>query len=370
MSQVCDRCLRRAGLLGLLAGRVQGLLGERTRSPHAMRGALLALPEEDLIAAVAPNGQVEVLEELDRLEPDALRRRCERLEITPICRHDGPYPADLVALADSPAVLFCRGAGDIGRLTVEPVVAIVGTRNASPYGLDVAARLGRDLAVAGVPVASGLALGIDAAAHRGCVDAGGAAIAVLAGGADVPYPRRHRRLYDRIRERGVIVSELPPGEEPRKWAFPARNRIMAGLAQMTVVVEAAEPSGSLITARFAMHLGRTVGAVPGSVTARRAEGSNGLLSDGAVVVRGVQDVLDELYGVGVRRAPHDCACEGLDRVDLALLDAVEAGVDLAGLSEAAGLPAREVRGALTRLELAGLVRRGGLGEYVRTARPR
>jgi DNA processing protein len=145
---------------------------------------------------------------------------------------------------------------------------------------------------------------------------------------------------------------------------------MAGLAQMTVVVEAADPSGSLITARFAAHLGRTVGAVPGAVTARRAQGSNQLLFDGAVLVRDVQEILDELYGVGIRPAGRSGAEPRLDAVEARLLDAVEAGVDLSGLAEVAGLPAREVRGAMARLEVAGLVRRAGFGGYTRTARPR
>jgi DNA processing protein len=369
VTAACDDCLRRSHLLGDLAVSIQGVLSERTRVPVGDSG-LLGLSDERLVAAVAPGRADELLEALAGFDPDSLRRLAERRELRPVCRHSGEYPAELLTLADHPAVLFCGGEGSLAALTSEPVVAVVGTRRPSPYGLEVATRLGRDLAVAGITVASGLALGIDAAAHRGCVDAGGRPLAVLAGGADVPYPRRHTPLYRRVRERGLVVSELPPGQPPRRWGFPARNRIMAGLAQMTVVVEAAEPSGSLITARFALYLGRAVGAVPGSVTARRAEGSNHLLSDGATVVRGVQDVLDELYGVGVRAAPRERAAERLAGVDHALLDAVEAGIDPPGLSAAAGLPAREVRAALSRLEVAGLVRRAGVGGYMRTARPR
>ena len=364
----CDPCLRRSWLLGRLAGRIAGLLSERTRRPRHEAG-LLALGDRELVAAVDPARTEDHLTALASFDVSGLLAECARAGLRPVCRHSGDYPAELAAVPDAPAALFCAGNGDLGALTREPVVAVVGTRQASAYGLEVATALGRDLGVAGVTVASGLALGIDAAAHRGCVDGGGAPLAVLAGGADVPYPRTNLALYRRVRERGLVVSEMPPGQPPLPWAFPARNRIMAGLAQMTVVVEAADPSGSLITARFATHLGRTVGAVPGPVTARRSQGSNQLLFDGAVVVRGVQEVLDELYGVGVRPAAR-AAPARLDAVEARLLDAVEAGVGLAGLSETAGLPAREVRGAMARLEVAGLVRRSGLGGYMRTARPR
>ena len=154
-----------------------------------------------------------------------------------------------------------------------------------------------------MPVVSGLALGIDATAHRGCLDGGGAAFAVLACGPDVAYPRRHRRLHERIRENGLVLSELPPGTPPFRWSFPARNRIMAALSRLTVVVEAADPSGSLITADFARDLGRSVAAVPGRVTSKVARGTNGLLKDGAVPITSTEDVLDELFGVGARHPP-------------------------------------------------------------------
>jgi len=214
-------------------------------------------------------------------------------------------------------------------------------------------------------VVSGLALGIDAAAHRGCLDAGGRAVAVLAGGVDVPYPQQNRRLYERIARDGAIVSELPPGVRPYRWSFPARNRIMAGLADLTVLVEAANPSGSLITADFARDIGRAVGAVPGRVTSRFAAGTNGLLRDGAVPITGAQDVLDELFGVGVRELaevelPKDPALR-------LVLDGIEAGHNLGEIADRAGLPVREARAAVARLEAGGLVKRSGLGFYERSA---
>ena len=189
-------------------------------------------------------------------------------------------------------------------------MAVVGSRRPSPYGLEMARSLGRGLAAAGIVVVSGLALGIDAAAHRGCLEVAGVPVAVLAGGPDLPYPRSHRRLYAEVVATGLVLSEMPPGQRAFRWSFPARNRLMAGIAGMTVVVEAAEPSGSLITAEFAQDLGRVVGAVPGRVTARMAAGSNALLRDGAAVVRSPEDVLDDLLGAGAasRRAPRRRAC--------------------------------------------------------------
>jgi DNA processing protein len=243
-------------------------------------------------------------------------------------------------------------------------VTIVGTRDATPYGIDVAHDLARGLAAAGITTVSGMALGIDAAAHRGALGAHGATIAVLACGPDVAYPRRHRDLHAQIARQGVVVSELPPGRRAYRWSFPARNRIMAALARLTVVVEAAESSGTLITAAFAQDLGRTVGAVPGKVTTRVARGSNKLLRDGAPVIRDAGDALDELFGLG---EPPRLTAAGpdVDPVERKLLDAVEAGLDMEGICAFAGLPAAEARAALVRLEIKGLVRRDGLSGWER-----
>ena len=207
-------------------------------------------------------------------------------------------------LPDPPAVLFAAGRAEaFDVLREEPAVAVVGTRQASPYGTEVAYAIGRGLGASGVPVVSGLALGIDGTAHRGCLDGRGVPIAVVACGPDVVYPRRHRGLHQRVCAEGLVLSELPPGTEPYRWSFPARNRIMAGLARLTLVVEAADPSGSLITADFAKDLGRCVAAVPGRVTSHVAQGTNSLLKEGAAAITGTDDVLDELFGVGVRQAP-------------------------------------------------------------------
>jgi DNA processing protein len=241
-------------------------------------------------------------------------------------------------------------------------VAIVGTRTASAYAVETAHEVARALSVAGVTVVSGLARGVDGAAHRGALAGGGRTIAVLGCGADVPYPASHRRLYSRVAEAAAIVSELPPGTPARPWAFPARNRIMAGLASFVLVVEAAERSGTLITAEFALDMGRELGAVPGRVNHRMAAGSNRLLKDGATVVRDPEDILDAVCGVGVRPARARVTAD-LDPAARAVLDAIEAGDS----PRAAGaLEARHLRVALGRLEALGLVRRDGLGGYERT----
>ena len=231
---------------------------------------------------------------------------------------------------DAPAALFFAGeASGFETLRDEPAVAVVGSRRPSPYGLEMAQALGRGLAAAGVTVVSGLALGIDAAAHRGCLEGRGFPVAVLAGGPDIPYPRSNRRVYREVAERGLVLSEMPPGQRAFRWSFPARNRLMAGIAGMTVVVEAAKPSGSLITAEFAEDLGRTVGAVPGRATARMAAGSNALLREGAAVIRGPEDVLDDLLGAGAGEAARVDAerrrQEALSPELARVLEAVESG---------------------------------------------
>lgn len=354
----CEDCLLRAHLVGLLAPRITALLDR----PAARHAGLLALSDDALIRATAGGRRDDVRRALSSFDVAGERARLEDLGVEAVCRHGDGFPAGLHDLPDPPAVVFSLGhaAG------AEQAVTIVGARSASPYGLEVSYELGRGLGAAGVTVVSGLALGIDAAAHRGCLDGGGCPLAVVAGGPDVPYPRQNARLHERVQQKGAVISEMPPGVRPYRWSFPARNRIMAALAGLTVLVEAAEPSGSLITAEFARDLGRAVGAVPGRVTSRFAAGTNGLLRDGAIPITGAQDVLDELFGVGVREL--QAAEAAPDPTLQKVLEAVEAGHSLDGLARAAELPVREARAALARLESHGLVRRSGLGSYERSAR--
>jgi DNA processing protein len=362
----CDVCLRRALLVALLATRIAGLLD----SPKSRVAGLLGLAEEELLAAVAGPHAEAVLEVLGGIDLRAERRSFEQAQIAAVCRHSSAYPPLLEDLTDAPAVLFVAGRRRrLGRLRDEPAVAIVGTRNPSPYGREVAHTLGRGLGAAGVPVVSGLALGIDATAHRGCLAGGGMPVAVLACGPDVVYPRRHRALHRDVCEHGLVLSELPPGTRPFRWSFPARNRIMAGLAQLTVVVEAADPSGSLITSDFARDLNRAVAAVPGHVTARVARGTNGLLRDGAVPVTGPADVLDELFGAGVRRVPRAderAPPEPDDPLLRRVLEAAERHQLVAAVAADARVSIAAARAALGRLESEGYLARRDLGGWERT----
>jgi DNA processing protein len=359
MSSACEGCLRRAWLIGRLAPRIAGLLQRREGRP----AGILALGDDELIEAAAGRQAQEHRLFLEQFDPERARRAVEAARLYAVCRHDPRYPASLSQLADPPAVLFSTAEPRaLARLTGEPAVALVGARSASPYGLEMASRLGRGLAAAGVTVVSGLALGVDAASHGGCLDGGGRALAVLAGAADLPYPHRNRRLYERLRREGAVVSEMPPGQRAFRWSFPARNRLMAGLARMTVVVEAADPSGSLITAHFACELGRPVGAVPGRATSRLTAGVHALLRDGARLVAGPEDVLEELFGAGAPCVP-EAVSDELPQELRAALDAVEAGAGVAGVARMTGLSAAEARAALARLEALGRVRRTGLGSY-------
>ncbi|HZN87544.1 MAG TPA: DNA-processing protein DprA [Thermoleophilaceae bacterium] len=367
--EACDQCLRRSFLIAHLAARIAGLLG----LPKARRTpGLLALSNDELVrAATAAGGRARAHEFLDRFDPAAARDRLDAGGFIAVCRHGAAYPPSLHALDDPPAVLFGLGQVEaLARVQKEPSVALVGTRHPSPYGTEVAHAFGRGLGAAGVPVVSGLALGIDASAHRGCLDAGGLAIAVLACGPDLAYPRRHRALHERVRERGVVVSELPPGTQPFRWSFPARNRIMVGLARMTLVVEAAQPSGSLISATFARELGRTVAVVPGRVTSSVAQGVNELLRDGALPVTSTEDVLEELFGVGVREVPPEALRppRPRDPVLNAVLEAAELTGSVEQIARAAGLSTGEARAALGRLEFDGHLVRRDLDGWERAAR--
>jgi DNA processing protein len=263
-------------------------------------------------------------------------------------------PSLLLAIHDPPARLYLKGNGDPGLLQ-EPAVAIVGARACSPYGAQVARILGRELAAAGVVVVSGLARGIDGEAHRGALETDGHTVAVLGCGIDRDYPAAHSTLAKSIGERSLLVSEYQPGVEPAPWRFPARNRIIAGLCAATIVVEARERSGALITADFALEEGREVFAVPGEITSALSAGANSLLRLGATPLTSAADVLESL---GIESRP------GRSAGDHALLDLMPATAD--ELVRRTGLAVREVTAALAELEVAGLAAEGD-GIYRRLA---
>jgi len=359
----CEPCLRRSALVAWLAAHI-----ERARRNHRHIAELLALSDERLLAALAGERRAELDRAYEAFDAAAAREQIADSGLVAVCRHHPAYPCRLAQSSDAPAVLHV--AGEPARLAelggeYVPAVAIVGARRAGPDGLEVARGLGRGLAAAGVTVVSGMALGIDSAAHAGALEVGGPTVSVLASGADVPYPPSKRALYRSLVRTQAVVSEMPPGFRPFRWCFPARNRTIAGLASLTIVVEATERSGSLITAEIAQDLGRAVGAVPGAVTAPRAAGSNALLRDGALVIRGAQDALDEVLGVGVATALTGRRPEELGGALRALLRRVEDGSDTVGRLAATPAEAQAALAGLAELELLGFLRRGPGGRYAR-----
>lgn len=322
----------------------------------------LGVPAEALAAAG----------ELRRRAPEIARREEERaraLGARIVTRDDAELPRALLDLELPPPCLWVRG-------TLPPAperaVAIVGSRRADPYGREAAELFGRDLAAAGLTVVSGFARGIDAAAHRGALESGGEdeghgacrTVAVLGSGLGVDYPRGHRRLGERIAQAGALVTEFPCGLEPKAWQFPVRNRLIAALAAAVLVVRAAPRSGSLITARFALDLGREVLAVPGRIFEERSAGANALIADGAHPALRPRDVL-ELLGL---RSPGAAGGRGGGTATAEVLPPGLRGRVLAGLTPgdpaspeavaaALGEPVDRVLGALLELELEGRIRR-------------
>jgi DNA processing protein len=289
--------------------------------------------------------------------------------LTPLAWSDPTYPAALAAIIDPPFVLWTRGASAVlGR----PAVALVGSRAASPHGLVVAERLGADLAARGIVVVSGLARGVDSAAHRGALSGGGATIAVLGSGADLIYPAEHAPLAREIEATGVVMSELVPGTPPLPRFFPLRNRIISGLSRAVVVIEAGEQSGSLITARLALDQGRDVLAVPGNVLSGRNRGAHALLRDGAKIVEDADDILEELgmsgKGAVTLFGQDGSAKRGTAPFTDPILASLTPGepADLDAIAERTGVAAARLLPRLFELELKGLVARAGGGRFVRS----
>jgi DNA processing protein len=270
----------------------------------------------------------------------------------------------LAPIPDAPLVVWMRGDATVFD---QPSVAIVGSRQATPYGLEAASRLAGDLAAAGALVVSGLARGVDSAAHRGALGAGGRTAAVLGSGVDVVYPPEHEELSGAIAADGVVLSEWPPGTAPRACHFPARNRIISGLSLAVVVVEAAEKSGSLITAGYALEQGRAVLAVPGNILSGRHRGCHALIRDGAAVVESAEDVLAELRSSSLR--PPACVGSAPEPAD-ALVACMQPGesYDVESLGRETGLSAPQLLSKLLGLELGGVVRRVDGGRFVRAGR--
>jgi DNA processing protein len=258
---------------------------------------------------------------------------------------DDDYPAGLLDLEDPPPLFV------LGETTTAPAVAIVGTRRSTRYGMTLAEAFGRALAGAGWTTVSGLARGIDAAAHRGTLGGDGEAVAVLGSGIDVIYPAEHREIYQRILDgHGAVMSEYPPGTPPDRWRFPARNRLIAAIASAVVVVEAGQQGGALITARLAAELGRPVFAVPGDVDRAASIGCNLLIRDGAYPALGVEDLIAELELVLGKPPRQPARAKG---------EIPATGVAIDDLPVVWGCTPAQALARLARMEIAGEIRRSG-----------
>ena len=293
--------------------------------------------------------------------PEVIAKRVDAASGRVVIVGDDRYPSGLTDLADPPMALFVRGRD------LEPgmAVAIVGSRTSSPAGDEMAAWLARELVAAGCVVVSGGALGIDAASHRAALSAGGPTIAVLGCGIDVVYPRTNRDLFERLGLDGTVVGEYPPGTPPEPFRFPARNRIVAALSAAVVVVEGAAGSGSLITADHAMELGRLVFAVPGPVSSELSAAPHQLIRDGAGLIRGPDDLLEELQirptaervaDAADRAARLRAALAGLPAEASTVLGEVRGATAPDVIATRTGLAVHHVLSLLMQLELAGLVR--------------
>jgi DNA processing protein len=298
-----------------------------------------------------------------RVDPGREIGHLGAMGVTAVTRLDERYPAALAEIYDPPPVLYVRGELDPPDTTA---VAIVGTRGATTYGKMAAEQIARGLVEAGVTVISGLALGVDAAAHRGAVEGGGRTIAVLGNGLDRVYPSQHAQLAQQIAAHGALVTEFPLGTKPDAVNFPRRNRIISGLASGTLVIEAGERSGALITAAFAAEQGRDVYAVPGSIFSPASRGTNSLIRDGATPVTCAEDVLSEL---APGRAPRQLTVGDIlpaDATERALLDVLSGEpTHIDEVARLVSLPMSLVSSTLAMMELKGFVRQTGGMSYVK-----
>jgi DNA processing protein len=292
--------------------------------------------------------------------------------IEAVYREDPRFPAMLASTPGAPRVLYVAGgARRLGHLLSEPAVAIVGSRRATDYGMETARGLARGLAASGVTVLGALAGGIAAAAHMGALDARGPTVTVMSGGVDICQPASHRSLYERLREQGCAVSEVPCGRRPPRRSHMTHMRILVGMAHMVIVVEAEDSPAALAPAHIAQTFGRTVAAVPGRVSSPVSAGPHALLTQGARLVRGPQDALDVLYGVGaVVAMGTPLQKTSPAKIPLApplqaVLEQVSSGRDtLAKLTAAASADIEQTTVALAELELMGALVRGDGGRYI------
>lgn len=330
--------------------------------------ALWKVPEKELLLLEGLGNAVNCLINWRRqTEPEKIIAGLEAAAIGVITLAEDTYPLELKRIYDPPPVLYWRGSclpGDSLK------IAIVGSRRATAYGLRVANELAIDLAGAGVGVVSGVARGIDAAAHRGAIQGGGLTWGILGCGVDIVYPPEHKGLYHKIMDHGAVMSEFPPGTPPDAKHFPARNRIISGLTNGTVVVEAGTRSGALITADMALEQNRDVFAVPGPITSRYSQGVNNLIKEGARLVTGVDDILAEyetqsptLWSLPVEKEQVEIALMPIEKQVLECLSIVPTHIDTIMMST--DLQPGDISRALLQLEMAKFIRRLPGGFYLR-----
>jgi DNA processing protein len=343
---------------GIGATRLRALLdyfGDLETAWHALGGELQR-------SGLDKRSLTNLLALRDKLDLDTEVRRVERLGARALTWDDPDYPRNLRQVYNPPPLLYVRGSLE---KRDEWAVAIVGTRQASAYGKEAAHTFSAGLARVGVTVVSGLARGIDAEAHRACLDAGGRTMAVLGCGVDVIYPQHHARLAAEIMEHGALVSEYSLGTQPQAINFPPRNRIISGMSLGTIVVEADVSSGALITAGFAGEQGREVFAIPGSIFAKSSRGTNRLIQSGAKLVTSVTDVLEELNLTMVSEQAQAQAVLPENETEAVLLRHISAEpVHVDELGRAVSLPIAQVSSTLALMELKGMVRQVGGMHYV------
>ena len=376
-----------------LTNHSRWLLLEHFHSPEEI---YYAETEQIRLVAGMNSAQAALLEKKSLQRAEEILSDCAAKDVFVITVQDAAYPSRLREIYNAPLLLYGKGAMPL--FDDEAAVTVVGTRDRTPYGVQVAEELGYELAKQGAVVVSGLAKGIDAAAHRGALRAGGFTAAILGCGVDVVYPAENRRLYEYILATGVLLSEYPPGTRPEGWHFPERNRIMSGLSLATVVVEADRDSGALITARAALEQGRDVFAVPGPIHAPQSRGCNELIRDGAGLVTCGWDILQEYHNRFAHRLHPDKAvlpelpeggagqevAEAKPVVELPVLNLAknrgsltddqvqilraldaEEGKLTDDIAEELALPVRRVLSAMTMLEIDGYVTQQGARRFVR-----
>jgi DNA processing protein len=369
-TDACPECLRRAWLLGALGKSL-----DYHRHDPLRLAAVLELDDDDLLAALGNRYTTGLRERHAAF--DAARVPL-RHGVRRVCRHDPAFPRALLDLAGAPHLLhIAHGTHPLEELLAGPVVAIVGSRTASDYGMEMAWSLARGVASAGITVLGALADGIATSAHAGALTVGGPTLTVMPGGLDVCYPKSHRELYARLLVEGGALSELPCGTPAHRWCQTARTRILATLATVLVVVEARDRPGELMGATMARAIGRVVAAVPGRASSTLSSGPHALLMAGAPLVRDARDVLDLLYeadsggtelaATGPSAADSNRAATARPRLEPhlhELLELVGAGADTPGKLRRRGATGGDLLVALARLEALGALTRGDGGRYV------